>query len=318
MTAHSPLASPRATRMVLERHGLHTKKSFGQHFLIDDGVVGRILEVARPDPDGTVLEVGPGIGTLSVALLASTGALIALERDEDLLPVLAETCADAEGRYAVRKGDALTLAWDEVEMLCAEHGWKVPRMLVANLPYAVAATLILDYFDRFPLLESATVMVQSEVADRILAQPGTKAYGAYTVKLGLRARVTRRFEVNPGCFFPPPRVSSAVIRLERATPSFGQDPEVEDAGITEELIAAAQVMADAAFAQRRKTLRNSLRSHLVSRGCPADAVDDIIAGTGLAPTVRGETLAQGDFLRLGQQLLRVSSGTAGASGTAGT
>ena len=116
--------------------------------------------------------------------------------------------------------------------------------------------------------------------------------------------------MNPGCFFPPPRVSSAVIRLERATPSFGQDPEVEDAGITEELIAAAQVMADAAFAQRRKTLRNSLRSHLVSRGCPADAVDDIIAGTGLAPTVRGETLAQGDFLRLGQQLLRVSSGTA--------
>lgn len=311
MTAHSPLASPSATRMVLERHGLHTKKSFGQHFLIDDGVVGRILEVARPEPDGTVLEVGPGIGTLSIALLASTGALIALERDEDLLPALAETCADAEGRYAVRKGDALTLTWDEVEMLCAEHGWKIPRMLVANLPYAVAATLILGFFNRFPLLESATVMVQSEVADRIIAQPGTKAYGAYTVKLGLRARVTGRFEVSPGCFFPPPRVSSAVIRLERTMPSFGRGSAVEDAVITEELISAAQTMADAAFAQRRKTLRNSLRSHLVPRGYPADAVDGIIAGAGLAPTVRGETLVQGDFLRLGQQLLQAG----GATGT---
>lgn len=301
--SYSELASPRATRGILEAYGHDPKHSLGQNFLIDDNVIGHILELAGllpgeggaagngSDADAgalapgsqlpTVLEIGPGIGTLTVALLGSAH-VVAIERDVGLVPVLEETTALNGDRFALLRGDALDLQWEQVERACERLAAPLPSMLVSNLPYGIAATVILDWFERFPRLQSMVVMVQSEVADRIQAQAGTKEYGAYTVKLRLRARVTGRFQVPSTCFLPRPHVESSVLRLERAEVS-------SDAA----LVARACELADAAFAQRRKNIRNSMRSRLDKR-----EVDALLAAAGIDPTVRGETLSPEDFLRL--------------------
>jgi len=280
--AYSRLASPSATIEVLKRHGLATKKSLGQHFLIDDNVVGRILDLADLTGAETILEVGPGLGTLTVALCGSAGAVVAVERDVQLLPVLAQTTADC-GRLAVVRADAVTVPPDE---LSAAFG--PPSALVANLPYGVAATVVLRFFQELPSLSSATVMVQSEVADRMAASPGNKQYGSYTVKLRLLAAPAGRFTVPRSCFLPPPRVDSAVLRLERRP--LATDPA---------LLAAASRLADAAFAQRRKTVRNSLRSTLA---CDAQVLDAAFEQAGIDGSLRAEMLEPERFLALAEAL----------------
>lgn len=278
----SALASPSATLAVLERHGLYTKKRLGQHFLVDDNIVGRIIELAAIGPADTVLEVGPGIGTLTVALCDVAGAVVAVERDEELAPVLAETTAHCD-RLALVHADAVDVPAAD---LAAALG--TPVALVANLPYAVAATVVLRFFEELPSLRQATIMVQSEVADRMAASPGTKAYGSYTVKLRLHAEPAGRFAVAPGCFLPPPRVTSTVLRLERVAP-------LADA---ETLRRAARV-ADAAFAQRRKTVRNSLRAVL---SAPAEQIDAALVSAGIDGSVRAETLQPAAFVALARAL----------------
>lgn len=277
----SPLASPSATLAVLRRHGLYTKKSLGQHFLVDDNVIRRILELADLDPGARVIEIGPGIGTLTVALCDVAGSVVAVERDSGLLPALAETTAAFEN-FDVILADAVSVPFDTLR---SEHGY--PSAMVANLPYGVAATVVLRFFEGMLPMRSATVMVQAEVADRMAAVPSTKAYGAYTVKLGLIANVKDRFMVSRNCFLPPPRVDSAVIRLERCDRP--EPPAV--------LHAAARV-ADAAFAQRRKTVRNSLRATL---GGDVD-VDRMLESAGVDGGVRAETLNVEEFVTLGARL----------------
>lgn len=288
----SRLATPSATREVLEAHGLSTKKALGQHFLVDDRVVARILGLADLRSDETVLEVGPGIGTLTVALLPACRAVVSIERDRDLAPVLAQTCAPWRDRFGLVVGDALRQDVSDIERACASLDAPLPCKLVSNLPYAVAATVLLDCFERYPFVRSAVVMVQREVADRIAAIPGTKAYGAYTVKFGLYAEVGRRFEVSPASFFPPPHVGSSVIELVRRTPL------LEGAPASDELVRTAALMADAAFSQRRKTLLNSMGSHLARHGFPREQVRSVIEAAGIDSGVRGETLGQEEFLRL--------------------
>ena len=174
----------------------------------------------------------------------------------------------------------------------------LPNKLVANLPYAVAATVVLDYFEQFASLESATVMVQKEVADRMAASPGTKNYGAYTVKLRLYAEPAGRFAVGPGNFFPPPRVESAVLRLNRR-------PVFDDQGVPldADAIGAACTMAEAAFATRRKTLSNSCKTYFAGRGPQGAAViarlPQLFERAGIDPRLRGETLDLPEFVRLG-------------------
>jgi 16S rRNA (adenine1518-N6/adenine1519-N6)-dimethyltransferase len=279
---HSPLASPSATKAVLAAHGLATKKSLGQHFLIDDNVVGRILDLAALTGDETVLEIGPGIGTLTAALCEHAGAVVAVERDAALLPVLAETTTSCP-RLAVLRADAVTVSTGVIA-----EPFGAPVALVANLPYAVAATVVLRFFQELPSLSSATVMVQSEVADRMVAVPGTKDYGSYTVKLRLFALPAGRFQVARGCFLPPPRVDSAVLRLERRPPP-------ADAG----LLPLTARVADAAFAQRRKTIRNSLRAVL---GADTAALDASLADCGIDGSLRAETLAPERFIDLAASL----------------
>ncbi|MGI6105361.1 MAG: 16S rRNA (adenine(1518)-N(6)/adenine(1519)-N(6))-dimethyltransferase RsmA [Raoultibacter sp.] len=297
MSKLSPLASVSATREVLEKFGLATKKSFGQHFLINDGVVSRICELAELSERDTVLEVGPGIGTLTIALLQRAGSVVAIERDADLPAVLAETCSDYENFSLIEK-DALDLEEQDLSVLNAGKGL-APNKFVANLPYAVAATLILDYFEKLSFLESATIMIQSEVADRICAKPGTKAYGAYTVKLSLYTQVSNRFSVGPQNFFPPPRVDSAVIRLDRVKP-VNQDGQPLD----QDTLYAAALMADAAFATRRKTILNSCKTHFALLGERGEVLQEhihqILDEGGVGERVRGESLSREDFLRLGQ------------------
>ena len=280
----SRLATPSETLAVLKRHRLAANKALGQHFLIDDNVVSRILALADLTGDETVLEVGPGIGTLTASLCEHAGAVVAVERDAALLPVLAETTADCP-RLAIVRADAVAV---DIAQLEAPFG--PPVALVANLPYGVAATVVLRLFEEMPSLASATVMVQAEVADRMAASPGSKEFGSYTVKLRLHARPAGRFAVSRTCFLPPPRVDSAVLRLERA-------PLSTDAGF----MRAAARAAEAAFGQRRKTIRNSLRSVL---GADTTALDAALSEAGIEGSARAETLEPSRFLDLAAALER--------------
>ena len=371
----SPLSTPSATRAVLEAHGIGTKYTLGQNFLVNDDVLKKIIALAEVDEADRVLEVGPGIGTLTIALLKHAASVVAIERDPDLPAVLADTLHPWREKFALIEKDALDVTGDDIVAAMAEIGadtgcldrassaanetaqWAVsqsedclsesryrvavpqeelqpslPSKLVANLPYAVAATVVLDYFENFPFLDSATVMVQKEVADRMAAAVGTKNYGAYTVKLGLHAEPAGRFPVGPGNFFPPPRVDSAVIRLNRRVPLMA-----DGAPATPEVIAAAALVADAAFANRRKTIANSCKTYFSGRGSlllgasgssaglravdgalsggvggafvldGADIVDHLPAifdAAAIAARRRGETLTQQEFLALGAALLK--------------
>ena len=289
MTCVSYLATPSATRTVLERHGLATKKALGQNFLVNDSVIAKICELSEVGQGDNVLEVGPGIGTLTVALLPRADRVLSVERDSDLPAVLAETCADFDN-FCLTNKDALELS--EQDLLDA-FGENQPNKFIANLPYAVAATLVLDFFQRFDSLDSATVMVQSEVADRMAAKMGTKDYGAYTVKLNLLVKPTGRFQVAPGSFFPPPRVTSAVIKLERR----------DDLGITPEEARVASLMADAAFATRRKTISNSMKTFFSGRKGGAEILaklPEILEAAGIDARRRGESLTLDEFIALGR------------------
>ncbi|MEC4184537.1 rRNA adenine dimethyltransferase family protein [Adlercreutzia sp. R21] len=366
----SPLSTPSATRAVLEAHGIGTKYTLGQNFLVNDDVLKKIIALADVGSADRILEVGPGIGTLTIALLKHAAAVVAVERDPDLPAVLADTLYPWREKFALIEKDALDVTADDIASAMVELGADtgcpdrassaanetarravspsedclsesgcpasapqgdlqqcLPNKLVSNLPYAVAATVVLDYFQQFPFLESATVMVQKEVADRMAAERGTKNYGAYTVKLGLYAEVAGRFAVGPGNFFPPPRVDSAVIRLNRRTPVTADGVPAAPA-----VIAAACLMADAAFANRRKTLANSCKTYFSGRGtfalpagigaegaagasdgaaaalhfdgaAIASRLPALLEAAGIDPKRRGETLAQQEFLALGATLL---------------
>ena len=368
----SPLSTPSATRAVLEAHGIGTKYTLGQNFLVNDDVLKKIVALAEVGENDRILEVGPGIGTLTIALLKHAAGVVAIERDPDLPAVLADTLHPWREKFALIEKDALDVTRDDIvsvastmvepggdagcldrassaanetaqwavsqsEDCLSESRYRVavpqeelqpslPSKLVANLPYAVAATVVLDYFENFPFLDSATIMVQKEVADRMGAAVGTKNYGAYTVKLGLYAEPVGRFAVGPGNFFPPPRVDSAVIRLNRRVPLMA-----DGAPASPEVIAAAALMADAAFTNRRKTIANSCKTYFSGRGplslgiagssaregAPNIALPDgaaiaerlpaIFDAAAIDPRRRGETLTQQEFLALGAALLKVAA-----------
>lgn len=298
------LANQRATKETLERFGLATKYRLGQNFLVQDHIIEKIVQLAEVQPTDVVVEVGPGLGTLTVALLDRARAVCSLEADSELEQVLAVTCKEPHpDSFALVMGDALAItpqklaeAYNTLPTVAhdAATSAPMPTKFVSNLPYQVAATLILKFFQELPSLERAVVMVQAEVADRIAAKPSTKAYGAYTAKLSLFAQVTGRFEVGPGNFMPPPRVNSAVVRLDRTQ---ARNPLTSKLLSEEELLHTMSVI-DAAFAQRRKTIRNSMSAS----GFDKDKLDQAFLVTGIAPTVRAEVLTSQDFICLAAAL----------------
>ena len=305
-TSHqtSWLANQRATKETLERFGLATKYRLGQNFLVQEHVIEKIVQLAEVQPTDVIVEVGPGLGTLTVALLDNARAVCSLEADFELEQVLAVTCKEPHpDSFALVMGDALAITPQKVAEAYstlptvahdAATSAPMPTKFVSNLPYQVAATLILKFFQELPSLERAVVMVQAEVADRIAAKPSTKAYGAYTAKLSLFAQVTGRFEVGPGNFMPPPRVNSAVVRLDRIQ---ARNPLTSKLLSEEELLHTMRVI-DAAFAQRRKTIRNSMSAS----GFDKDKLDQAFLATGIAPTVRAEVLTSQDFICLAAAL----------------
>lgn len=299
---YSYLANVRETRATLARFGLVTKHRLGQNFLVSDAVVGKILGLAELVGDDVVLEVGPGIGTLTVALLARAREVIAIEADRALEPVLATTCAQGAERLTLLWGDALRLVPLVPSAVAAPIGSPsslsgvgfVPNKLVSNLPYQVAATLILKLLQELPSVGRLVVMVQAEVADRICAGPGSRIYGAYTAKLALWGQVTGHFEVGRGSFLPPPHVDSTVVRIDRAPmvdPKTGLD-------LTPSQLDWVAHVIDASFAQRRKTIRNSLSAG----GFERSRLDEAFARSDIAPTTRAESLSPLDFVRLADAL----------------
>ena len=305
-TSHqtSWLANQRATKETLERFGLATKYRLGQNFLVQDHIIEKIVQLAEFQLTDVIVEVGPGLGTLTVALLDRARAVCSLEADSELEQVLAVTCKEPHpDSFALVMGDALAItpqklaeAYSTLPTVAhdAATNAPMPTKFVSNLPYQVAATLILKFFQELPSLERAVVMVQAEVADRIAAKPSTKAYGAYTAKLSLFAQVTGRFEVGPGNFMPPPRVNSAVVRLDRTQ---ARNPLTSKLLSEEELLHTMRVI-DAAFAQRRKTIRNSMSAS----GFDKDKLDQAFLATGIAPTARAEVLTSQDFICLATAL----------------
>lgn len=257
-------------RELLERHGRHPVKALGQHFLADPNIVRKVVETAHVGPGDRVLEIGAGTGTLTAAL-AETGAhVLSYEVDEGLRPILEETL---EGTGVdLRFRDVMD---EHLSDVLGEGPWK----LVANLPYSVGTPLVLDVMRRVPVVRHLTVMVQREVADRLVAKPGTDAYGLPTVIVRLNGSPRIAFTVPPQVFLPAPQVGSAVVVIDRIEPHPRAERAIE--------------LAAAAFGRRRKMLRRSLDT----------AVSDpqaLLADAGIDGTRRGEELSPDDFLRLAE------------------
>ena len=273
-------------REVIARHGLDARRTLGQHFLLDLNLTGRIARAAGELQQGTVIEVGPGPGGLTRALLAhGARRVIAIERDERCLPALAEVAAAHPGRLEVLHADALRVE--------AARLGEAPRRIVANLPYNVATPLLLQWLaaaDRFAAL---VLMFQREVAERLAARPSSKDYGRLTVAAQWRCRVHRLFDIPPRAFTPPPKVTSSVVELiPRPAPA-----APADAGILERVTATA-------FGQRRKMLRQSLR------GLGQDPAA-VLAAAGIAETRRAEELSVEEFAALAEALRRATAPRAG-------
>lgn len=265
------LLSPTDVRGLLAAHDLRPSRALGQNFLADPNTARRIVRLAGVQPGDRVLEIGPGIGSLTVALaeaVSSGGEVLALEIDRHLLPVLGEVVADLPQVRAVQ-GDALTV--DYATLLGDARPWK----MVSNLPYNVATPLMARVLDEVPRLETLSVMVQKEVAERLAAPPGTPACGAISVKVAYHATASIVGVVAPTVFVPRPKVDSAIVRFERRPAPPVQVPSVE----------GLFTLARTGFGQRRKTLRQALRPLL------GHEAETVLVAAGVAPMARAETLS---------------------------
>lgn len=272
---------------LLQRHGFRFSKSLGQNFLTAAWVPQQIAAESGITAADGVLEIGPGVGCLTAELAKTAGRVTAVELDERLRGVLGETLADFDN-VSVVFADALKA---DLPAICAEtlgeRLWKV----CANLPYNVTTPLITAFLEA-GCFESVTVMIQKEVAQRLCAAPGTGEYGAFSVLVQWYAEPKLLFDVPPHCFVPQPKVTSAVVRMDRRT--------APPASVDDEKLFFRTVRA--AFAQRRKTLSNALRSAFSE--LDRAAIESAMEETGLPPAVRGETLSIAQFAALSNALLR--------------
>ena len=272
-------------KALLARHGFHFSKSMGQNFLIEDWVPRDIADAAGLDETCGALEIGPGIGPLTVQLAQRARRVAAVELDRSLLPILSETLADYANAEVI-PGDAMKL---DLPALCAE---KFPGMTVkacANLPYNITTPVLTKLLEN-GCFASITVMIQREVARRICAAPGTADYGAFSLFCQYHAECSLLFDVGPECFLPAPKVTSTVIQLvPRAEPPVDADP------------AALFRVVRAAFAQRRKTLLNGLSAAYGSK-FSKDDLRQIIEDCGLPEGIRGERLGLPEFAALAKKL----------------
>ncbi|MFI6040248.1 16S rRNA (adenine(1518)-N(6)/adenine(1519)-N(6))-dimethyltransferase RsmA [Nocardia sp. NPDC051321] len=279
------LLGPAEVRVLAERLGVRPTKQLGQNFVHDGNTVRRIVAAAGVGRDDVVLEVGPGLGSLTLALLDVVDSVVAVEIDPVLAGHLPVTVADRAPELA----DRLTVVEADALRVTAADLPVAPTALVANLPYNVAVPVLLHLLAELPSIAVSLVMVQAEVADRLAAAPGSRTYGIPSVKAGFFGTVRRAGAVGTQVFWPVPRVDSGLVRVDR----YPEPPwPIDDAHRRR-----VWEVVDAAFAQRRKTLRAALAGWA---GSPAEAERRLLAAD-IAPTARGETLDTAAFVRLAAQ-----------------
>lgn len=289
------LATPRATAEIIQKYDFHFQKKFGQNFLIDGNILNKIMAAAEISKEDFVIEIGPGIGTMTQYLAENAQQVTAVEIDKNLIPILKDTLSEYPN-VTILNEDILKV---DIQKLAEEKNGGRPVKVVANLPYYITTPIIMGLFESHAPLRSITVMVQKEVADRMQVGPGTKDYGALSLAVQYYAKPEIMLQVPPGCFMPRPSVGSSVIRLTRF-----KEPPV-DTKDEKKMFAIIR----AAFNQRRKTLVNAL----VNAPClmtedgegrkpEKQAVCAALEEMGLSRNIRGEALTLEQFAMLGNLL----------------
>lgn len=277
------LGIPQNTIAILQKYQFRFQKKYGQNFLIDTSVLEKIIKAAQIGRDDCVLEIGPGIGTMTQYLAENAGRVIAVEIDKALIPILEETLAPYEN-VTVIQGDILKVDMGE---LAERYNGGKPLKVTANLPYYITTPIIMGLFEKKVPVSGITVMVQKEVAERMQAKPGTKDYGTLSLAVQYYARPQIVANVPPNCFMPRPAVGSAVIHLER----FGEPPvQVQDEKFMFELIRAA-------FNQRRKMMVNALAG-AGNLQLPKESIAEALRELEIPETIRGEKLSLSQFAQL--------------------
>ena len=281
------LTNPQDTIAVIQKYNFMFQKRFGQNFLIDTHVVDKIIRSAALTKEDMVLEIGPGIGSLTQHLAEHAGKVVAVEIDKNLIPILKETLA-AYDNITIINEDILKV---DINALAKEYNGGKPIKVVANLPYYITTPIIMGLFESHVPIESITVMVQKEVADRMQVGPGTKDYGALSLAVQYYAKPEIVANVPPNCFIPRPAIGSAVIKLTR----FKTPPvDVKDEALMFRLIRAS-------FNQRRKTLINGL-TNSSELSFSKEQITEAITSLGWQATIRGESLTLEEFAKLSNQL----------------
>ena len=285
------LSNPKETIQVLQKHEFQFKKKFGQHFLIDPHVLDKIVDAAQITKDDFVLEIRPGIGTLTQYLCENARQVLAVEIDDKLIPILKETLQPYDN-VEVLHGDILK---QDIQQIADTYNDGKPIKVVANLPYYITTPIIMELFESHVPLANVTVMVQKEVADRMKAEPGTKDYGALSLAVQYYAKPYIAAFVPPNCFMPRPNVGSAVIRLD----CLARVPvEVHNEKLMFRLIRAS-------FNQRRKTLQNGI-ANSAELSFTKEQAARAIEQTGFDVRIRGEKLGLEEFARLADELERMT------------
>lgn len=283
------LGNTRNTTEVIQKYQFHFQKKFGQNFLIDGNILDKIIESAQLTKEDCVLEIGPGIGTMTQYLAEKAGEVVAVEIDKNLIPILEDTLS-AYSNVMILNEDILKV---DINKIVQEHNGGKPIKVVANLPYYITTPIIMALFESHVPLCSVTIMVQKEMADRMQVGPGTKDYGALSLAVQYYAKPEIITRVPASCFMPRPNVDSTVIRLTRY-----EKPPV-DAEDEKYLFAVIR----ASFNQRRKTLANGL-SNAGNLGVSRQMVEETLIEMELSPQIRGETLTLEQFAELSNRLGR--------------
>jgi 16S rRNA (adenine1518-N6/adenine1519-N6)-dimethyltransferase len=277
------LGNPQNTIEVLQKYNFVFQKKFGQNFLIDTHVLDKIIAAAEITKDDFVLEIGPGIGTMTQYLACAARKVVAVEIDKALIPILEDTLSDYDNARVINN-DVLKV---DIAKLAEEENGGKPIKVVANLPYYITTPIIMGLFENHVPIKSITVMVQKEVADRMQVGPGTKDYGALSLAVQYYAKPYIVANVPPNCFMPRPKVGSAVIRLERY-----EEPQVKvkDENLVFRIIRAS-------FNQRRKTLANGLKNS-AELDYTKEEIEAAIEALGRGASIRGEALTLEEFAKL--------------------